>query len=302
MKDIVKKIRDLNVGKVEETVSMDKHTTYRAGGMASCLVYPKNIARLVKLVRFLKINNIKYKVLGNGSNVLFSSKLYEGVIIKLDELQNIEFFGKCKIRVGAGYPLVKLCAMAAKKNLTGLEFASGIPGTVGGSVYMNAGAYKSDMGYVVERVKVLTPEFKIINLENKEMNFHYRSSFLQKHPDYVCLEVVFKLRKGKREAIEEVMRERRKRRIESQPLEFPSAGSVFRNPTDNFAGKLIEDAGLKGKKYGGAMISDKHANFIVNYKNATADDIKYLIDLCHDTVLEKYGIDMKIEQEFVNWE
>ena len=140
---------------------------------------------------------------------------------------------------------------------------------------MKAGAYKSDMGYIVETVKVLTPDMKIINLENKEMDFHYRTSFLKNHPDYICLEVVIKLKKGKREAIEEVIRDRRERRLSSQPLEYPSAGSVFRNPPDNFAGKLIEDSGLKGKTYGGAMISSKHANFIINYKDAKAEDIKY---------------------------
>ena len=168
--------------------------------------------------------------------------------------------------------------------------------------FMNAGAYKSDMGYVVESVKVLTPNYEVINLENKEMNFHYRSSYLQKNRDYICLEVIIKLQFGKKDAIEEVIKERRERRIASQPLEYPSAGSVFRNPDGNFAGKLIEDCSLKGMKHGGAMISDKHANFVVNYKDATSSDIKYLIDLAHDKVLEKYGIDMKIEQEFVNWE
>ena len=198
--------------------------------------------------------------------------------------------------------MIKLSLMAAKKGLTGLEFASGIPGTVGGAVFMNAGAYKSDMGYVVETVKVLTPNLEIINLENKEMNFHYRSSFLQTHRDYVCLEVILKLNVGKREAIEDVIRERRERRVASQPLEYPSAGSVFRNPEGGFAGQLIEESGLKGMTKGGAMISDKHANFVINYKDATSSDIKYLIDLAHDTVLEKYNVDMKIEQEFVNCE
>ncbi len=245
---------------------------------------------------------VPFKIIGNGSNLLFSGKNYEGILIKLSELDKVEFFGRYKIRVGAGFSLIKLSIMAAKKGYTGLEFASGIPGTVGGSVYMNAGAYKSDMGYIVESVKVLTPDLKIIRLENKELDFHYRSSFFQKHPGYICLEVILRLHKGKREAIEEVMRERRNRRLESQPLEFPSAGSVFRNPEGNFAGKLIEDVGLKGKKHGGAKISEKHANFIVNYKNASAEDVKYLIDLAHDTVLKEYGIDLRCEQEFVNWE
>jgi len=192
--------------------------------------------------------------------------------------------------------------MACKKSLAGLEFAAGIPGSVGGAVYMNAGAYKSDMGYIVQSVKVLTPELKIITLENKEMNFHYRSSFLQTHPGYICLEVNLKLNKGKKEAIEDVIKERKKRRIDSQPLEYPSAGSVFRNPPGMFAGAMIEELGLKGMKKGGAMVSDKHANFIINYKNASSEDIKYLIDYVHDEVLKKYDVDMKIEQEFVNWE
>ena len=302
MKNIIQKIRELNIGKVEANVLMTKHTTYRVGGRALGMVSPRNIACLVKLVRFLKQENIPYKVIGNGSNLLFSDNTYQGILIRLNELNSIEFFGRYKIRAGAGFSLMKLCVLAARKGYAGLEFASGIPGSVGGSVFMNAGAYKSDMGYVVERVKVLTPDLKIIYLENKELAFHYRTSFLQKHPDYICLEVVFQLKKGRRDMIETVMRERRLRRKESQPLEYPSAGSVFRNPEGDFAGKLIEDAGLKGKRIGGAMISDKHANFIVNYKNASASDIKKLIEMAHDKVLSKYGIDLKIEQEFVNWE
>ena len=293
---------DLNIGKIDTNVSLKKCTTYRVGGIAKYIAYPKNTESLVKLIKYLKNKNIKYKILGNGSNLLFSDKEYNGVLIKLSEFDDLEFIGKTKLRVGAGYNLIKLSLVTAKKGLTGLEFASGIPGTVGGSVFMNAGAYKSDMGYVVESVKVLTPDEKIISLENKEMDFHYRTSFLKKHPDYICLEVIIKLNKGKRESIEEVIKDRRQRRLASQPLEYPSAGSVFRNPEDNFAGKLIEDSGLKGKKHGGAMISSKHANFIVNYKNATADDVKYLIELAHDKVKENYNIDLKIEQEFVNWE
>lgn len=302
MDEILERIEDLNLAKIEKNVSLKKYTTYRCGGTAKCIIYPKSVDSLIEILKLLKNDNIKFKILGNGSNLLFSDKPYNDVLIKLTELDNIEFFGRNKIRVGAGYSLIKLSLAAAKKSYTGLEFASGIPGTVGGAIYMNAGAYKSDMGYIVESVKVLTPDLKIINLENREMNFHYRSSFLQSHPGYICLEVVIKLAKGKKEAIEEVIRERRTRRLESQPLEYPSAGSVFRNPEGNYAGKLIEDVGLKGKTHGGAMISDKHANFVVNYKNATSSDIKYLIDEAHDKVLNEYGINLKVEQEFVNWE
>lgn len=302
MNDIIQKIKEENICKIDEGVSLSKLTTYRVGGKASCIAYPKDINELVNLLKLLKSNGVKYKLLGNGSNLLFSDNDYQGVLIKLSEFNNIEFISKNKLRVGAGYSLIKLSLLTAKKGLTGLEFASGIPGSVGGAVFMNAGAYKSDMGYVVESVKVLTPNYEVINLENKEMNFHYRYSYLQKNRDYICLEVIIKLQFGKKDAIEEVIKERRERRIASQPLEYPSAGSVFRNPDGNFAGKLIEDCSLKGMKHGGAMISDKHANFVVNYKDATSSDIKYLIDLAHDKVLEKYGIDMKIEQEFVNWE
>ena len=302
MKNFGNLLKKLNVGRVEENVPLKKYTTYCSGGRARFVVYPKNSDDLIKLLTLIRNNNLKYKIIGNGSNLLFSDKDYDGVLVKLNEFNDIKFIGSNKVRVGAGYSLIKLSLLTAKKGLTGLEFASGIPGSVGGAVFMNAGAYKSDMGYVVESVKVLTPDFKIINLVNKEMQFHYRTSFLQKHPDYICLEVVLELKKGKRDAIEEVIRERKKRRIESQPLEYPSAGSVFRNPPDTFAGKLIEDVGLKGEKKGGAMISDKHANFVINYKNASSSDIKYLIDLAHDKVLKEYGIDMKIEQEFVNWE
>ena len=302
MNDVIELIKKDDICKIYENVSISKYTTYRVGGICRVMAYPTDVSELIKLLKLLKSRNIKYKILGNGSNLLFSDKEYDGFLIKLNSFDTLSFLGNNKVKVGAGYSLIKLSLMAAKKGLTGLEFASGIPGTVGGAVFMNAGAYKSDMGYVVETVKVLTPNLEIINLENKEMNFHYRSSFLQTHRDYVCLEVILKLNVGKREAIEDVIRERRERRVASQPLEYPSAGSVFRNPEGGFAGQLIEESGLKGMTKGGAMISDKHANFVINYKDATSSDIKYLIDLAHDTVLEKYNVDMKIEQEFVNWE
>ena len=302
MRKVLEVIESENLGKYEEDVSLKKYTTYNVGGKASVIVYPKNVDCLTKLLKVIKEENVKYKVLGKGSNVLFSSKKFNGIIIKLDEFDQIKFLSRNKIRVGAGYSLIKLCMLACKKGLAGLEFAAGIPGNIGGAVYMNAGAYKSDMGYVVQNVKVLTPELKIITLENKEMNFHYRTSFLQTHPGYICLEVTLKLQKGKKELIEEVIKERKQRRLASQPLEYPSAGSVFRNPEGMFAGQLIEELGLKGMKKGGAMVSEKHANFIINYKNATGEDIKELIEYVHDEVLKKYNVDMKVEQEFVNWE
>ena len=167
-----------------------------------------------------------------------------------------------KVICGAGASLMKVAREAMKRSLAGVEFASGIPGTIGGAIYMNAGAYKSDMGYITTNVTVLTNDLK--------MDFHYRSSYLQKHKDYICLEAVLKLTKGDRKEIEEITKERRERRMESQPLEYPSAGSVFRNPEGMYAGKLIEDLGLKGLTKGGAEVSLKHANFVINKDGATA--------------------------------
>ena len=299
MNDVIELIKKDDICKIYENVSISKYTTYRVGGICRVMAYPTDVSELIKLLKLLKSRNIKYKILGNGSNLLFSDKEYDGFLIKLNSFDTLTFLGNNKVKVGAGYSLIKLSLMAAKKGLTGLEFASGIPGTVGGAVFMNAGAYKSDMGYVVETVKVLTPNLEIINLENKEMNFHYRSSFLQTHRDYVCLEVILKLNVGKREAIEDVIRERRERRVASQPLEYPSAGSVFRNPEGGFAGQLIEESGLKGMTKGGAMISDKHANFIINNGTATYEDIIMLIDYIKERIKIIYDIDLILEQEII---
>jgi len=289
------------IGKIEKEVFLSKYTTYKVGGLCSCIIYPKDVDKLIKLIKLIKKYNLKYKVIGNGSNLIFSDKKYDGVIIKLNALDEIKIVGN-KITVGAGYSLIKLANMATKASLTGLEFAAGIPGTVGGAIFMNAGAYKSDMGYVVKDVKVLTPENEIINLTNREMDFHYRTSFLQKHPEYICLEVVLRLKKGKKSEIEALIKDRRKRRLESQPLEFPSAGSVFRNPEGDAAGRIIESLGLKGLTKGGAQVSPKHANFIVNIGGASANDIRELITYVKNTVKDNYDIDLKVEQEFVNWE
>ncbi|MBO5414798.1 MAG: UDP-N-acetylmuramate dehydrogenase [Bacilli bacterium] len=291
-------IKKLKIGKVIENIDLKKYTTYKAGGIGRVLVIPKDIESLQKLFNYINKNNIKYKMLGLGSNLIFGDDIYEGILIKLDEFNDVNINGTT-IRVGAGYSLIKLSLLAARNDLAGLEFASGIPGTVGGAIYMNAGAYKSDMGYIVKEIKVLTPDNEIITMSNKELDFHYRTSFLQKNPGYICLEATLNLYKGDRNAILDVIRDRKKRRMETQPLEFPSAGSVFRNPPDDFAGRLIEELGYKGKKIGGAMVSTKHANFIINVGNAKGNDIKKLILEIQEKVKEKYDIELKVEQEFV---
>ncbi len=294
--NIIKNLKNLKCGKVE-SINLKDYTTYKVGGKTT-LVTPKNINDLKKLLIYLKENNIKYRILGNGSNVIFNNSGYDGVVIKLSEFDDLDIDGTT-IVVGAGYNLMKLAIKTCRLGLVGLDFATGIPGTIGGAVYMNAGAYKSDMGYVVRSIKVLTPELEIKTMENKELDFHYRTSFLQKNPGYICLEATIKLKKGNKDLIMEIIEDRKMRRIETQPLEYPSAGSVFRNPEGDFAGRLIEEIGYKGKTIGGAKVSEKHANFIINKGNATGEDIKKLILEIKEKVKEKYNIELKVEQEFV---
>ena len=296
--NIIKEIEKLNVGEIIINPSMKEYTTYKAGGNALCIVKPYNETDLIKLMRFIKKHDMKYKVIGNGSNLLFGDSFYDGVLIKLDDFDTL-FIKDNIVTVGAGYSLMRLALKVSRMGLSGLEFAAGIPGTIGGAVFMNAGAYNSDMGYIVTNVKVLTPDLKIKKLYNPELDFHYRTSFLQKNPDFICLEATIKLVKGNEEEIMSIIQDRKERRLASQPLEYPSAGSVFRNPENNYAGKLIEEIGYKGKKIGDAMVSYKHANFIVNAGEASGDDIKTLILEIQDKVLKEKGIKLKIEQEFV---
>ena len=296
--NIINDIRKLHIGKVIENYELKDHTTYKVGGKAICAVIPEDENKLITLLSYLRENKIKYKVLGNGSNVIFNNSGYNGVIIKLDNFNHLNIINN-KIIVGAGYPLNKLALRVSRLGFTGMEFAAGIPGTVGGAIYMNAGAYKSDIGYILTSIKVLTPNYKIKTMYNKELDFHYRTSFLQNNKDYICLEATITLVKGNSEEIIELINERKKRRVESQPLEYPSAGSVFRNPEGDFAGRLIEEIGYKGKSIGGAKVSEKHANFIINTGDATGEEVKELIKEIKSKVKEKYNIELKVEQEFV---
>ena len=299
--NISKEVQKRKIGKVIENASIKKITTYKAGGIAKLIVKPKDIDNLIILLKLLKDNNIPYKILGNGSNLLFNDNIYEPVLINLSEINHCEINNNI-IKVGCGCSLIAVALKAAKLGLTGMEFATGIPGTIGGAVYMNAGAYKSDMGYIVKEVKAINPNNEIITIKNEDLNFKYRSSFFQKNKDYICIEATIILRYGSKTAIKEVIDDRRERRKASQPLEFPSAGSVFRNPDNDYAGRLIEVCGLKGYRIGGAMVSKKHANFIVNVRNASAKNIHDLILYVQKTVKKETGVDLKIEQEFVNWE
>ncbi len=295
--NIINNLVNLNIGEVKEA-SMKNYTTYKVGGSVLAFVIPKNTKCLIKLLNYLKEKNIKYKIIGNGSNLIFSDLGYEGVIIKLNKFDSF-IQNKDKFTVGAGYSLIKFSMEVSKKGYSGMEFATGIPGTIGGSVFMNAGAYNSSMKDVIVSIKVLTPDKKVIELSNKDLKFAYRSSFLKENSGYICLEATFKLNIGNKEEILNLIDDRRKRRLSSQPLEYPSAGSVFRNPDGYYAGALIEDLGYKGKHVGGAYVSNKHANFIINKNNATSEDIIKLIKNIKKDVKDKYNIDLILETEIV---
>jgi len=282
--------------------SLELHTTFKVGGTCKYFITPKDIYELTDLLKYLKENNIKYMILGNGSNTIFSSKEYDGVIINLSNLNSMTIEGN-KIYVEAGYQLIKLSIDAMNNNLSGLEFAAGIPGNVGGAIFMNAGAYKSDMSDLIDTVTFLDENYDLKTLKKDELNFSYRKSLFQEHPGYIIISTVLKLTKNNKDEIQKLMDNRKERRVSTQPLDYPSAGSVFRNPSEDvFAGKLIEDLGLKGYKIGGAQISEKHANFIINVGGATGEDIKALIDMIKVKVKEKYNIDLHVEQRFINFE
>ena len=296
---MIEKLKKLKVGKVVNNPKMSDYTTYKVGGNALAIVYPNDIDDLIKLLDYLKENKIKFKMLGNGSNLIFKDEGYDGVLIKLSEFNNLEI-NDTVVTVGAGYNLVKLSLKTARMGLSGLEFASGIPGTIGGAIFMNAGAYKMDMSNIVSEVKVLTPNYEVKTLYNKDLEFSYRSSFLQKNKDYICLEAKLVLKHGDVDKIMDVIADRKQRRLLTQPLEYPSAGSVFRNPENDYAGRLIEELGYKGKNIGGAYVSEKHANFIINKDHATASDVRNLINEIKKEVKRKYNIELKVEQEFVD--
>ena len=299
MQDAIKEIISRHLGKVLVNEKISNYTTYRVGGKVRCIVYPKGEKELIELVDLLKLKNIKYFILGNGSNVLFSDEMYDGVIIKLDNFNKIEIKGN-KIYVEEGYPLIKLSNVACKKGLAGLEFASGIPGTVGGALFMNAGAYGEDMSKIVTSAKVLV-DGEIKEFSNEELKFSYRTTMLQDHLDYICISVNLCLKEGNPEELEEIVRLRREQRRATQPLNYPSAGSVFRNPPGKYAGEIIESLGLKGFTVGRAVVSPKHANFIVNMGNAKASDIKSIIDYIKLKAKAKYDIKLHVEQRLINW-
>ena len=283
----------------EENASLKKYNTYKIDATCSYIVFPKDIAELINIIKYLKNNKIAYLVLGNGSNIILSKEHYDYVIIKLDKLNSIKYKDNI-ITVEAGYSLSKLALETAKKGLDGLTFAAGIPGNVGASTAMNAGAYNSDMSKIVKEVKVLDKDLNIVTLSNQDLQYKYRDSYLKKNHEYIVVSTTLELTYNNPQIMKNIINERRKKRISTQPLELPNAGSVFRNPENMYAGELIEKSHLKGFTIGDAKVSEKHANFIVNNGNAKGKDIIKLIKKIKKEVKNKYNVELKLEQIIID--
>ena len=288
-------------GQVFENANLKEYNTYRINTSCSYLVFPETEEKAAELIGYLNVVNTPYFILGNGSNVILSDNKFNGVVISLKKLNKIEIKDDLVI-AEAGIMMPILVNEVVNNNLKGLEWASGIPGTLGGSIYGNAGAYLSEIMEFVVSIDVCDKSGNIKTIFKDEIEYGYRTTSLKENKEYVILSATLKLEHGNKEESLELMDNRRKRRLDTQPLDYPSAGSVFRNPSKDLpAGKLIEDAHLKGMKLGDAEISLKHGNFIINKGNAKAQDIKGLIDIITNKIEEKDGIKLICEQEIVDW-
>ena len=272
---------------------MKRHTTFRIGGNADMFVCPKT-SQIPDIIALAGRHNVPVTIIGNGSNLLVGDKGIRGLVLAISKsADRIEVSGNC-LMADAGALLSKTAAEAAKSSLTGLEFAAGIPGTLGGAIVMNAGAYGGEMKDVITTARVLAPDGEVLTLTADALEFSYRHSCILEK-GYIVLDAVLELKKGEADQIRETMEDYRKRRIEKQPLEYPSAGSAFKRPEGYFAGKLIQDAGLRGYTVGGAQVSGKHCGFVINKGNATAQDVLALIEDVKQNVYEKFQVELEPE-------
>lgn len=299
MDEIFTELQALNIGKIKINEPLANHTTIKIGGPADLYIEPSSVNHLKMVMEVIGKHRINWRAIGRGSNLLVSDKGIEGAVIKLGSGLDALTINGTEITVGGGYSLVSLSTLISKKGLTGLEFASGIPGSVGGAVYMNAGAHGSDISKILKRAHILFEDGSFEWLSNEEMEFTYRTSVLQIKRPGIVVEAVFELAEGDRDEIVSQMLKNKDYRKETQPWNFPCAGSIFRNPLPHYAGKLIEVAGLKGFSIGGAKISEMHGNFIVNAGNATAGDVLSLIEHVKDTIYQLYEIKIETEVEII---
>ena len=281
--------------------SMASHTTFRIGGLADCFVQLENTEQLIKIQKYLSQVGVPFFILGNGSNLLVSDAGFRGVILQIGPKMNRVTVEGNVIVAQAGASMAQIARTAMEHELTGMEFASGIPGTIGGGVVMNAGAYGGELSQIVTQVNVVNNEGEIMELDNETMEFGYRTSTIRNNP-FTVTEVILRLEKGDRRQIRERMEELAAKRREKQPLEYPSAGSTFKRPAEHYAGQLIMEAGLRGLQCGGAKVSDKHCGFVINTGNATAEDVRKLIREVQARVKDQFNVDLETEVLFLGWE
>ena len=293
--EIIKKFCDLlGEERVFTGEAMSRHTTFKIGGPADYFLMPDKDTDVGRIVKICKESAIPYFILGNGSNLLVGDKGYRGVILQIFKKMNQIRVEENKIYAGAGALLSKIAATALSESLTGFEFAAGIPGTLGGAVRMNAGAYGGEMKQVLESVEVMTADGEFLTIPVEEMGLAYRTSVVEQK-NYIVLEAVISLEKGNPEKIKEVMDDLKEKRVTKQPLEYASAGSTFKRPEGYFAGKLIEDAGLRGFRVGDAQVSEKHCGFVINRGNASAAEVMELMRQVEDKVEENSGVRLEAE-------
>ena len=281
--------------------SMASHTTFRIGGLADCFVQLENTEQLIRVQKYLSQVGVPFFILGNGSNLLVSDAGFRGVILQIGPQMNKVTVEGSVIVAQAGATMAQIARTAMEHELTGMEFASGIPGTIGGGVVMNAGAYGGELSQIVTQVNVVNSEGEIMELDNETMEFGYRTSTIRNNP-FTVTEVILRLEKGDRQQIRERMEELAAKRREKQPLEYPSAGSTFKRPAGHYAGQLIMEAGLRGFQCGGAKVSDKHCGFVINTGNATAEDVRTLIREVQARVKDQFNVDLETEVLFLGWE
>ena len=282
--------------------SMKNHTTMKVGGICECLVIPETLEEILAVIKYAKENNIKYYVIGNGSNLLVKDEGISYLIIKItSSFSNVEINGNT-IKAESGCSIPKLSLIAKNNSLSGLEFACGIPGTLGGAVRMNAGAYGSEMVDVIEEVGYLDENGDLKIAKNEELEFSYRSSMFVSHKEYIIIYAILKLKEGNVEEISKIMETNMTSRKEKQPIEFPNFGSVFKRPEGHFVGKLIDDCGLKGYTIGGAQISTKHSGFMINTGSATCEDVLNLIKYIKEEVYKKFEVKLHEEVEILGGE
>ncbi|MBQ4096379.1 MAG: UDP-N-acetylmuramate dehydrogenase [Oscillospiraceae bacterium] len=279
---------------------LSKHTTFKVGGYCPLAVFASSDESIKSIIKYCTTNGVKLLVIGNGSNLLVSDKGFDGVVLIIGkDYQSLTLVDDTTIEVKSGCLLSQLCMFALQNELTGLEFAYGIPGTVGGAVYMNAGAYDGEISNVIESAQAIDSDSNVVTFTREQMELGYRKSIFQ-DIDCVITKAVFKLKKGDKAEIKAKMDDLMNRRKSKQPLEYPSAGSTFKRPLGNFAGKLIDDCGLRGYTVGGAQVSEKHCGFVINKNNATFEDITTLIRNVQNIVFEKTGYCLECEVKIID--